>query len=503
MTALLKVQVVTDASQAVAGLDQVEKKTSNLSKGMKAAAIPAAAAGAALVKVALDAKESASNLQQSTGAVESVFADQAAAVQGYAAAAQDSVGLAKTQYQELAAVTASQLKNMGVSTDQLVGQTDDLITKGADLAATFGGTTADAVGALGALLRGEADPIERYGVSIKDADVKARMAAMGLDGLEGEAAKTARTTALLALINEQTAAATGQFSRESDQAAGAQQRAAAAAENAAAALGESLLPIQTEVSNAMASAATVISENVGLFTTLAVIIGVVAAVVLGYNAIMAVVPVVQGIATAAQWAWNAALLANPVTWVVLGIIALIAIIVVLVTHWDTVKQVAIDCWNALVQAAQDAWTWLGGVFDNIKAAGAEFLAPAIGAIESLMGIARRASDIVGGLLAGARNIGKSLPGIGGFFANDHGDDDPAAGFGFQFPRTPPPGTFAADAWSPGVRSFGSSSTMDRTQDVNVHITFTGLVTDKVGVGREIVDALRELGTVTGRPVIVS
>ena len=47
-------------------------------------------------------------------------------------------------------------------------------------------------------------------------------------------------------------------------------------------------------------------------------------------------------ATAATWAFNAALLANPLTWIVLGIAALIAALVLLVKHWDTVKRVVRD-----------------------------------------------------------------------------------------------------------------------------------------------------------------
>ena len=49
-----------------------------------------------------------------------------------------------------------------------------------------------------------------------------------------------------------------------------------------------------------------------------------------------------GIASAATWAFNAALLANPLTWIVLGIVALIAALVLLVKHWDTVKRVVRD-----------------------------------------------------------------------------------------------------------------------------------------------------------------
>ncbi|MFT3876191.1 MAG: hypothetical protein QM708_07205 [Propioniciclava sp.] len=413
MTAILKVQVVTDASDAARDLDKVASAGSRLDDGLRRAAVPAAAVGVGLLALAQDAASSASSLQESTGAVESVFKGQADAVKAYAAQAVDSVGLATSEYQEMASIVGSQLKNMGVPTAQLAGQTDDLISKGADLAATFGGPTSDAVAALGSLMRGEADPIERYGVSIKAADVEARKAAMGLNGLTGEADKAATAQAMLALLNEQTADTAGAFAREADNAAGAQQRARAAAEEASATLGTALLPAQTAANQAMAVAATFITENADAFLILIGVLGTLVGVVVGYNAIMTALPAIQAAVTAAQWLWNAALAANPVGLAIIGIAGLIAIIVLLVQNWNAVKQVALDCWRATVAAGQAAWGWLSQTFNQIEAAGAEFLQPAMDAIDRLMGLARRAADVVGGLLAGAKKVGAD---IGSFFS---------------------------------------------------------------------------------------
>ena len=60
---------------------------------------------------------------------------------------------------------------MGVAAGDLAPVTNDLVGLGADLAAQFGGSSADAVAALSSLLRGETDPIEKYGVAIKQADI--------------------------------------------------------------------------------------------------------------------------------------------------------------------------------------------------------------------------------------------------------------------------------------------------------------------------------------------
>ncbi len=56
---------------------------------------------------------------------------------------------------------------------------------------------------------------------------------------------------------------------------------------------------------------------------------------------------VVGLVTAAQWAWNAAQAASPTTWIVIGIIALIAVIVLIATKTTWFQ----DIWKA-------AWGWI-------------------------------------------------------------------------------------------------------------------------------------------------
>lgn len=240
--AILKVEVIGDASKANRELDGFGSKVGRLGPAV-AAAGAAAAAGVAVL--AVSAVSSASRVQQAFGGVESVFGATADQVKTLAREAASTVGLASSEYAELANVLGSQLKNLGVSSDALVPTTDRLIKQGADLAATFGGSTADAVAAVSSLLKGERDPIERYGVSIKAADVQARLAAQGLDKLTGAARTQAEQQATLALLSEQTAAANGAFARETGTLAGQQQRLSAMWENGKAALGERLLPVLT------------------------------------------------------------------------------------------------------------------------------------------------------------------------------------------------------------------------------------------------------------------
>lgn len=187
--------------------------------------------------------QAASNLQQSTGAVESVFGRAAGKIEQFGLKAADAIGLSKNEVNELGAVLGAQLQGMGFSLDAAAEKTLALQQRAADMAATFGGTTREAVEAIASLMRGERDPIEKYGVSIKAADVSARILAKGLDTSTTAAKKNAEAVAGLELLMEATAKTSGQFGRESDSLAGLQQRLGAKMENLSAKIGMMLIPV--------------------------------------------------------------------------------------------------------------------------------------------------------------------------------------------------------------------------------------------------------------------
>lgn len=360
-TALLSIKILADAQAAKQPLDETVSGLDKLESRATRAAATMSTVSAGVIALGTQAFEAASSLQQSTGAVESIYADTADQIMRLADTADQAVGLSKNQYNELASVMGAQLKNMGVSSEELVGQTDELIKKGADLAATFGGTTADAVGALSSLMKGETDPIERYGISIKESTIQAELAAQGLDKLEGEAAKQARTQAILTLLNQQSADAVGAFAREADTAAGQQQRATAAWENAKAALGEALLPAVSMVAEKVADLARWVGENPEKFQAMAAaVVGITAAL----WGIVVVVKAWQAATVAmqiAQAALNVVMAANPISLIILAIAAIIAALVWFFTETETGKQL----WQDFTTALSDGAAWVG---DQLAAA---------------------------------------------------------------------------------------------------------------------------------------
>jgi hypothetical protein len=59
--------------------------------------------------------------------------------------------------------------------------------------------------------------------------------------------------------------------------------------------------------------------------------------------------------------WNTTLLANPITWVIAGIMALIAAIVLCITYWDEIKAAFMRAWDAI----KGVWDKVADWFEKI------------------------------------------------------------------------------------------------------------------------------------------
>lgn len=360
-TAILAIRIISDATKAAKGFQQTETAAEKMSRRLDGASLAAGGVLAALGGAGAKARAEASELQQAAGAVESVFDKQAGAVDRLAKKAAGNLGLARSEYSQMAAVFGAQLKNMGTSGKELVPTTDKLLRLGGDLAATFGGKTSDAVEALSSLLRGERDPIERYGVSIKQADINARLAAQGQGKLTGAAKRQAETEATLAILMEQTAAAQGQRAREAGSDAQAAEIAAAKTKNAWAAAGAAVLPISTAMANAIAKAADWTTRHSRVTVVLAATVGGLAAAVLAVNGALKVYKATQVAIRGATIAWNVAqkalnvsLFANPIGLIVLAVVALVAGFVLAYKKSDKFREIV----NKAGDAGKDAIGWV-------------------------------------------------------------------------------------------------------------------------------------------------
>ena len=477
-TIILK--ILADVRKAVAGMKDVSASASGIESAFGSMALPAGAALGAIAGGAALAAKSASDLEQSAGAVESVFGDSSDAVIAFGKDAAKANGLAASEYQQMAAVVGAQLSAMGTDSDKLAGKTDNLIDIASDLAATFGGETSTAVEAVSALLRGERDPIEKYGVSIKQVDVDARLAADGIvtmtkatndlkkahgateraqaayakalkagdpvatkaaraaltqaqanekaaasvKGLDSDSMKLATANATLALLTEQTTKAQGAFARETDTAAHAQQVSKAQIEDATAALGAVLLPVIVTVTGALGEFAVIVRDNASAFQILVGIVAAVAAGILAVNVAFKVYRAATLAVTAAQWLLNAAMTANPIGIVVVAVAALAAGLVLLWQNSETFRTIVTTAFNVVLGVVQSVVAWITDAFGKLGAILAapwkvfqDAVAKAVAAVRSIVdSMAKWIDGIFAGIRSAAKTIGDAVDAVNPFTA---------------------------------------------------------------------------------------
>lgn len=297
-------------------------------------------------------------LEQSIGGIQSVFKSSSAEMLRWSETAATAVGLSKNEYNELGTLLGAQLKNAGASMSELAPKTNELITLGADLASMFGGTTREAVEAISSALKGERDPIERYGVSLRQSAIDAKAAELGFKKVGGSFDQEAQAAATLALIMEQTADAHGNFARESGTFAHQHQVLAAQWENLKATIAEAFLPALTRAFTFLNSTAIPalsvfgqwVRDNAAWLKPLAFAIGAMAAVWGAYALSV-------GIATLAMRAWGVALLVTPLGWIATAVGALTGVLVWFFTQTEWGRQVWTAAWNGIKTVISAVATW--------------------------------------------------------------------------------------------------------------------------------------------------
>jgi hypothetical protein len=167
----------------------------------------------------------------------------------------ENYGLSQSQAAQASVFLGSVLKQYGFTTAESANQTENLVRLAQDLATTYGYDVQEALLAITALFRGEYDPIEKFGVAMKQNEINAELAARGLGDLTGAAEMQAAAQIRLELLFERGADSIGAFTRATDTLYGSQQRLNAVMGNLQVAFGEPLQGPLAEINNLFADLA--------------------------------------------------------------------------------------------------------------------------------------------------------------------------------------------------------------------------------------------------------
>jgi hypothetical protein len=227
--------------------------------------------------------QAASNLNEEISKSEVVFGDAADQIQKFAKTASKELGLSERAALQASSNFAVLGQSAGLTGKELGTFASDLTTLASDLASFNNTTTDEAITALAAGLRGESEPLRRFGVLLSAAAVEAKAMELGLAKTTKEITDQDKVLARQALILEQTTIQQGDFARTADGAANKQRILAADVENTKAKIGEGLLPVYQQLLDLLIPSVEKLEENAEGFTKIGVAVAAVSAAIVALN----------------------------------------------------------------------------------------------------------------------------------------------------------------------------------------------------------------------------
>lgn len=354
---------ITKELSSAPGIDNAGKSAgTKYTKGAKAGLkglvgiVGGAFAATAVAGFFKDSIENARDLGEAGAAVGQIFGDSYADIDKWADSANTELGQSKLEALNAAKTFGIYGQAAGLAGEQNVDFATSMASLATDLASFNNTSPEQAVEALGSALRGESEPLRSYGVLLDDATLRQEALQLGLIKTTKDAlTPQQKVLAAQAAIVKQTSVAQGDFARTSGGLANQQRILDATMVDLSATAGEVLLPVVNSLVAAVVPFISWLGENQAVLIGLGVAIGLILV-----GAFIAW--------TASIWAANAALLANPITWIVLAIAGLVAGIIWVATQ-TTFFQ---DVWAAAMDVIGGIFTWLWEsvlkpVFDAIGA----------------------------------------------------------------------------------------------------------------------------------------
>jgi hypothetical protein len=226
---------------------QLEKTSDKVAFAMKRSMVPATAALTTLAAVAFKATKMASDLNEETSKAQQIFGDASNSIVAFSNTAASKLGQSKTEALKAAGTFGVLGKAAGLTGTDLTAMSIQFTKLASDLASFNNTSPEDAVLALGAGLRGEAEPLRRYGVLLDDATLRQKAFDLELVKSTKEALTPQnKSLAAQAVILEKTALQQGNFALTAKDAANQQRTFTAKLKDLQTQMGVLFLPVLKE-----------------------------------------------------------------------------------------------------------------------------------------------------------------------------------------------------------------------------------------------------------------
>lgn len=253
---ILALKLIADTSAATKGMKDAQKgmnkSMGGISRGLKmfGGAMVAAFAVDQVLDFGKAAIDMASDVQESTSKLDALVGKHAGIAEAFAKDAW-KLGLSRQEAIGATADFAHLFNTLGLGKKEAANASVEFTQLAIDMA-SFSNTSVDeAITALGAGLRGESEPLRKYGVLLDDATLRSYALRHGIIDVNRQLTPQEKAMAAMGVIMRQTKKAQGDAARTADQHAGSVKRLTAFMDNATLAIGEALLPAVDELVGAL------------------------------------------------------------------------------------------------------------------------------------------------------------------------------------------------------------------------------------------------------------
>lgn len=398
--------------------------TDGLLSGLRNAAV-----ALGLAKVATDAIDYASDLQEVQNVVDVSFGNSSAVVDEWSKTTLNAFGLSELSAKQFAGTMGAMLNSSGLTGDAVSEMSMKIAELAGDMASFYNLQGEEAFAKIRSGISGETEPLKQLGINMSVANLEAFALSQGIKTAYSEMSQAEQVTLRYNYLLQATANAQGDFARTSDSFANQQKLLM---ENWRAFAGEiatNVLPILTMLLGALNSTISFMSENWSILAPIilgaAAALGLYWAVTKGVTVAQTVLSTVMGAfkaiqtfvsigwgvitgntaaASAAQFVYNSALLACPLTWILLIIIAVIAALFAIVAAINKVTNSTISATGLIagILASAGAFIWnlfIGLLNAIIQAVWSIFVEPFIGVIEWVLNAANGGFNSFGDMVA--------------------------------------------------------------------------------------------------------
>lgn len=201
-------------------------------------------------------------LGESLNAVNKIFGETSVTILEWGKANATSFGLSQAAFNQMAVPLGASLKNAGLDMDLVADATISLTERAADMASVFNVDVGEALAAIQSGLRGEADPLEAFGVGLSAAKVETRALADSGKVLASTLTDQEKMMARMNIIFDETSTSQGDFAATSGEAANAARIQTAKMEELQATIGTKLIPVQLAITKAKMEMVSAITDYV-------------------------------------------------------------------------------------------------------------------------------------------------------------------------------------------------------------------------------------------------